>query len=86
VDLKSLTNGQLAQGIEYEADDVEGDALWHSNSGSICDDENRVFSEFQVSVLPREMVIVEALRSSSRLVYIYGPRKTATEDLSIATS
>jgi hypothetical protein len=27
VDLKSLTNGQLAQGIEYEADDVEGDAL-----------------------------------------------------------
>jgi hypothetical protein len=46
--------GSMAQGIEYEADDVEGDALWHSNSGSICDDENRVFSEFQVSVLLRE--------------------------------
>jgi hypothetical protein len=70
----------------FEADDVERDALWHSNSGSICDDENRVFSEFQVSVLLREMVIVEALRSSSRLAFMYGPRTTATEDLSITTS
>jgi hypothetical protein len=76
----------MAQGIEYEADDVEGNALWHSNSGSICDDENRVFSEFQVSVLLREMVIVEALRSSSRLAYMYGPRRTATEDLAMTTS
>jgi hypothetical protein len=70
VDLKSLTNGQLAQGIEYEADDVEGDALWHSNSGSICDDENRVFSELQVSVLPREMVIVEALSFISTCIHV----------------
>jgi hypothetical protein len=78
--------GSMAQGIEYEADNVEGDALWHSNSGSICDDENRVLSEFQVSVLLRKKVIVEALRSSSRLAYMYGPRRTATEDLSITTS
>jgi hypothetical protein len=78
--------GSMAQGIEYEADDVEGDALWHSNSGSICDDDNRVFSEFQVSVLLREIVIVEALRSSSRLAYMYGPRRMATEDWSITTS